>query len=80
MDDTVKFLRRFGSEIHIMRKDRGLTQKEFAKVTGISPSYIASIESGRRWPHINILYAIANNLETTPHELIKIALKEPTYE
>jgi transcriptional regulator with XRE-family HTH domain len=65
-----KFLKVFGGRIATGRKDKGLTQAEFATKIGIAPSYIASIETGRRWPHLNIICDIADELGTTPFALV----------
>ena len=65
-----KFLRIFGGRIAVARKGVGLTQAEFAKKVGIAPSYMASIETGRRWPHLNIICDIADELGTTPDKLV----------
>jgi len=71
MNKTEKdFLRKFGRQIAIRRKSLGLTQKDFAHRAHISAAYVASIETGRRWPYITILYTIANALDTTPYNLI----------
>jgi transcriptional regulator with XRE-family HTH domain len=65
-----KFLRAFGQKIAVARKGTGLKQAEFAKKIGIAPSYLASIETGRRWPHLNIMCDIAKELGTTPYALV----------
>lgn len=65
-----KFLQRFGRQIAVRRKGLGLTQKDFAQRINISTAYVASIETGRRWPYITILYSIADALGTTPYNLM----------
>ena len=66
-----KFLRIFGSRIGVGRKGVGLTQVEFAEKVSIAPSYLASIETGRRWPHLTIIYSIADALGKEPHQLLE---------
>lgn len=39
---------RFGRRIAELRHARGLTQEELAKLSGVSQSYIAELEHGRR--------------------------------
>lgn len=64
------FLRTFGKHIAVRRKSLGLTQCELAKSVEISSAHIASIETGRRWPHLEIIRAIAKAPSTTPFELM----------
>lgn len=64
------FLQKFGRQIAIRRKSLRLTQKDFAQRINISTAYVASIETGRRWPYITILYSIADALGTTPYNLM----------
>lgn len=65
-----KFLKAFGERIAATRKNTGQTQAVFAAKVGIAPSYLASIETGRRWPHLNIICDIAKELGTTPYALV----------
>lgn len=81
---------RFGRWLAAKRKEHCLTQKELAKLVGISSAYIASIESGRRWPRLAIHHAIADTLHVEIAELFDELyfdphqdsgkLKEPTVE
>ena len=66
-----KFLRVFGGRIGAARKGMGLTQAEFAKKVNVAPSYLASIETGRRWPHLTIIYSIAEALGKEPCQLLE---------
>jgi transcriptional regulator with XRE-family HTH domain len=78
MNNTEKyFLLRFGRQLAAKRKELCLTQKEFAKLVGISPAYIASIESGRRWPRLVVHHAIADTLHIEVAELLKGLCFEP---
>lgn len=65
-----KFLKAFGERIATARKSMGLTQAEFASKVNIAPSYLASIETGRRWPHLNIICDISAELKTAPYALV----------
>ncbi len=52
-----------GETIVYLRKDKGLTQESLALETGISVSYLRSIEHGKANPTINELWKIAEVLE-----------------
>lgn len=52
-----------------LRKEKGLTQAELAKATGLSRGYIAAIEQGRRFPHQKTLAIIAERLGVGIEEL-----------
>jgi len=45
-----------------LRREKGLTQAELAKVTGLSSGYIAAIEQGRRVPRQKTLAIIVEKL------------------
>lgn len=50
-----------GSTISDLRKNEGLTQKEFSKIFNLSESSIAHYEQGRTLPDANILLKIADH-------------------
>ena len=52
-----------GETIVYLRKDKGLTQESLALETGISVSYLRSIEHGKANPTITELWKIAEVLE-----------------
>lgn len=52
-----------------LRREKGLTQAELAKTTGLSRGYIAAIEQGRRLPSQKTLAIIAERLGTDVEEL-----------
>ncbi|WP_343249564.1 helix-turn-helix transcriptional regulator [Diplocloster hominis] len=47
-----------GANIQRLRLEHGLTQEQLAEAIGISTSYMSTIETGRRYPSSNLLYAI----------------------
>lgn len=69
--EEAEFLRAFGDRIAAGRKKLGLTQAEFAEKAEISTAHLASIETGRRWPHLTIISVIAGVLGTTPYGLVR---------
>lgn len=51
-----------GSKIKVLRKTRGLTQDQLAKLLGLQRATISNYEIGRRSPHLNDLKNIAKVL------------------
>ncbi|MCU6734881.1 helix-turn-helix domain-containing protein [Diplocloster agilis] len=49
-----------GANIQRIRLERGLTQEKLAEAIGISPTYMSTIETGRRYPSLKILVDIKN--------------------
>ena len=56
-------------KIKEIRINRGLTQKELSKLSGISESYIGDLERNEKEPTISILCRIAKALEVDIKEL-----------
>lgn len=54
------------------RKDHGLTQDQFSKEIGISRSYLADLENGRKLANIKTLSKIANATNTSISDWIDI--------
>lgn len=59
-----------GENIKMLRKEKGLTQKELAKLSGLSEVSIINYEKGRRSPSAKILYQIANGLKVSIERLV----------
>lgn len=65
--------RRFGDLLFQHRRTRTLLQKQVALEAGIDPSYLASLENGRRSPpEKNTLQAIIKALALTPDETTEL--------
>lgn len=45
----------FGARLHKVRKDRGLTQTQFAMLAGISRSYYSELELDQKRPPLSFL-------------------------
>lgn len=71
---TLKF--EIGRRISQYRKEQGLSQKEFAKLTGASNSRVSNWEQGRNGPEADILADICRVLRITPSELLDIHLSD----
>jgi transcriptional regulator with XRE-family HTH domain len=60
-----------GRNFKRLRKRRGLTQEEFAEISGFSQQYISSLERGQRNPTIVTLYELATALGVGHMELVR---------
>lgn len=58
------------SPIKVYREYRGLSQKELATATNISPVYLSQIETGRRVGSARTLASIAQALEISLDDLL----------
>lgn len=53
-----------GDKIRYIRKEKKITQKELARICGISNTYLSDIERMRTNPSIKTLKSIAKSLNT----------------
>ena len=61
---TPVWLKRLGNRIRQVRRFRGLTQTDLAK-PNLTKSFISLLESGRTYPSVATLVALANRLQTS---------------
>jgi XRE family aerobic/anaerobic benzoate catabolism transcriptional regulator len=66
-----EYLRRLGQRVREIRKQRGLTRKFLAAVSGVSERYLAQLEAGDANVSVLLLREIANALNMTAQELIE---------
>ncbi|ELR69299.1 hypothetical protein C900_05183 [Fulvivirga imtechensis AK7] len=66
-----EILEKFGTNLKVIRKEKGLTQEELAFRSGLALSQIARIETGRLNSSICTLITIAKALQIEPGELLK---------
>lgn len=66
-----EFYRALGHTIKVARTDLGIDRKVLAKRAGISYSYLAAIEGGKKQPSSQVLFAIADALGLRSHELLE---------
>lgn len=64
------FYEALGRTIQVLRTDQSLDRKELADRAGISYSYLAAIENGKKPPSSRVLFAIAGALGLRSHELL----------
>ena len=60
----------FLDEIRHSRKEKGMTQEQLAKISGLSRSSIINFETGRRDPRVKDLKKIAHALDVPVEQLL----------
>ena len=60
-----------GRNVRSWRLAKGLTQEQFADLSGFSQQYISSLESGRRNPTVVTIYELAKALGASPVDLVQ---------
>jgi transcriptional regulator with XRE-family HTH domain len=59
-----------GRNARRLRLEAGLTQEQFAELSGFSQQYISGLERGQRNPTVVTLYELATALGATPTDMI----------
>lgn len=57
------------NRISLLRKEKGLTQAELGKITGVSRQTIISLENGKYNPSIELAHRIARFFDKTIEEV-----------
>jgi transcriptional regulator with XRE-family HTH domain len=65
-----EFYEALGRTIQVLRTDQSLDRRDLADRAGISYSYLAGIENGKKPPSSRVLFAIASALGLHSHELL----------
>lgn len=60
-----------GQNVRRIRLKKGLTQEQFAEISGFSQQYISGLEQGRRNPTVVTVYELATALGVKHLELLK---------
>lgn len=63
--------RRLGQNVARLRRQRGMSQEEFAFEAGLHRTYISGIERGVRNPTVVIVQKLADALGVPPGSLLK---------
>jgi XRE family transcriptional regulator, fatty acid utilization regulator len=66
----------FGLKLKRLRESRHLTLAELSQRTGVSTSYLAEIEAGKKFPKPERIFQIAKGLDSSYDELISTKLSE----
>jgi transcriptional regulator with XRE-family HTH domain len=59
-----------GQNVRRIREKKGLTQEQFAEISGFSQQYISGLEQGRRNPTVITLHELATALGASHVDLI----------
>ncbi len=59
-----------GGNVRRIREQKGLTQEQFAEISGFSQQYISGLEQGRRNPTVITLYELASALGARHMDLL----------
>jgi len=59
-----------GRNVGRIRREKGLTQEQFAEISGFSQQYISGLEQGRRNPTVVTLYELATALGVSHLDLL----------
>ncbi|MEQ9042755.1 MAG: helix-turn-helix transcriptional regulator, partial [Alphaproteobacteria bacterium] len=60
-----------GENVRRIRLKKGLTQEQFAEISGFSQQYISGLEQGRRNPTVVTLYELATALGVSHLDLLR---------
>ena len=60
-----------GRNVGRIRREKGLTQEQFAEISGFSQQYISGLEQGRRNPTVVTLYELATALGVSHLDLLR---------
>lgn len=69
-----QLVRQFGLEVKRRRAELGITQEEFAHISGLHRTYVSGIERGDRNPTIDIVFSIASALKCEVSEIMPSVL------
>lgn len=67
----------FGREVRRRRGAAGITLEQLAERSGLSASYIGTIENGKRNPSLSIILALAKGFNVNPGELLDGSAARP---
>jgi transcriptional regulator with XRE-family HTH domain len=62
--------RMVGRNVRRVRLEKGLTQEQFADISGFSQQYVSSLERGRRNPTVVTLFELAQALGVSHVDLV----------
>jgi len=66
-----KISKKLGNNLKKIRLEKGMTQGDICRATGMDRGYISRVESGQKNPTISNLEKIAKALKIFPDELIR---------
>ncbi|XHR27476.1 MAG: helix-turn-helix domain-containing protein [Chthoniobacteraceae bacterium] len=72
-DNSHEIARSLGRVIRRAREEKGLSQEDFAELTGHHRTYIGFLERGERSPNVETVQRIARTLGLNASDLLKEA-------
>jgi transcriptional regulator with XRE-family HTH domain len=60
-----------GQNVRRIRQKRGLTQEQFAEISGFSQQYLSGLEKGKRNPTIVTVFELASALGVSHIDLLR---------
>ena len=66
-----KISKKLGNNLKKIRLEKGMSQGDICRATGMDRGYISRVESGQKNPTISNLEKIAVALKISPDELLK---------
>ncbi len=70
--DATREAQEFAERLKKTRERQGLTQRELADRSGLTPAAISQLESGQREPTFSTIVRLAVALKTSPNDLMGI--------
>ena len=61
----------FGPVLKNFRTERQLTQEELAEKVGVVTSYISMMESGQKFPNLEMLFMLGTALGVRPSQMLE---------
>jgi DNA-binding XRE family transcriptional regulator len=58
------------TRVGVLRRERGLTQRELGRRSGLSPSFLSQVENGNRVPSLSSLTRISAALGVIPIDVL----------
>lgn len=65
-----KYSDEFGPVLRMFRHAAALTQEELSERLGVAAPYVSMLESGRKYPNLEMLFKLAAALNIQPNTLI----------
>lgn len=75
--DATREAQEFAARLKKTRERQGLSQRELADRSGLTPAAISQLETGQREPTFSTIVRLATALRTSPNDLIGIGDAEP---
>jgi len=68
----------FGIVVSRLRTRRGISQERFSALAGISRSHLTMLENGRKTVRLDTFCAIADALQLSPSDLMRLVEQQET--